>query len=201
MGGSGSGKRARHDLVDDYLAVDVRRLARQGWLNSPSNLSWTRNGQNLGSMSMTPNWPDDAQITFAYTCASRGAVKNIIDLTFTPCTFGGERVWFTCPSCGRGVAILYFGGGGGVACRRCYGLAYASQRADKFTSLIMRCDKIRERLGWHRGPANGMGEKPKRMRWHTFMRLVNQEGKFFSGVDGIITDQMKAIGNKKSSAH
>jgi hypothetical protein len=47
-------------------------------------------------------------------------------------TWGGRRPWFICSGysrtryCGRCVALLY-GAGDFFACRRCYGLAYASR--------------------------------------------------------------------------
>ena len=45
--------------------------------------------------------------------------------TSTPCHFGGERLWFQCPTpgCHRRAAKLYLGARV-FACRRCYNLAY-----------------------------------------------------------------------------
>ncbi len=43
---------------------------------------------------------------------------------------GGRRWWFVCPECGRRCDLLYLRSDGAVklACRRCCGYAYASQR-------------------------------------------------------------------------
>lgn len=43
---------------------------------------------------------------------------------------GGWRWWFVCPECGRQCDLLYLRTGGAVklACRKCGGFAYASQR-------------------------------------------------------------------------
>jgi hypothetical protein len=93
-------------------------------------------------------------------------------LSRTPCHLGGSRVWFCCPArgCGRRVAILY--GGSIFACRRCHQLAYESAREDTGDRATRRADRIRARLGWEPGIANGRGPKPKWMRWRTYQRLV-----------------------------
>jgi hypothetical protein len=50
-----------------------------------------------------------------------------VELTTTPCFFGGKRYWFTCPNCKKRVGVLYrrfkyF------SCRTCNRLAYRSQQ-------------------------------------------------------------------------
>ena len=61
-------------------------------------------------------------------------VEQRVPITWTECHFGGgRRPWFTCSThvngryCGRRVAMLYLAGEF-FACRKCYGLAYASQQ-------------------------------------------------------------------------
>jgi hypothetical protein len=90
----------------------------------------------------------------------------------TSCHLGGSRPWFICPAlgCGRRVAILY--GGTIFACRRCYRLAYPSQRESWDDRAARRAERIRARLGWVPGILNGGGGKPKGMHWRTFERLV-----------------------------
>jgi hypothetical protein len=48
-------------------------------------------------------------------------------LVATPCFFGGERLWFLCPSCSKRVGVLYFIQNA-YACRSCSNLAYRSQQ-------------------------------------------------------------------------
>jgi hypothetical protein len=94
-----------------------------------------------------------------------------VRIVWTPCNFGGRRPWFRCPakSCEKRVAILY--GDGIFACRRCYLLAYPSQRESAGNRAARRADKIRDRLAWEPGILNGGGLKPKGMHWKTFRRL------------------------------
>lgn len=42
----------------------------------------------------------------------------------TDCHFGGERLWFFCPECGRRSAVLY---GADFVCRKCIALDYGCQ--------------------------------------------------------------------------
>lgn len=57
-------------------------------------------------------------------------IEQRIAVTWTPCRFGGARVWLCCPACGGRSARLYLGGDG-FRCRRCANLSYASQRDSK----------------------------------------------------------------------
>ena len=101
-----------------------------------------------------------------------------VRIVHTPCHLGGSQPWFLCPAvgCGRRVAILY--GGGIFACRHCHRLAYASSREDMSHRTMRRADRIRDRLGWRHGIANGHGDKPKWMRRQTFDRLTAQHDRF-----------------------
>jgi hypothetical protein len=82
------------------------------------------------------------------------------------CRFGGRRPWLTCSAhsngryCGRRVAMLYLAGEL-FACRRCCGLAYASQQKDPLVRNVSRSQKIRARLG---GPCDLFGPIPERPR-------------------------------------
>jgi hypothetical protein len=99
------------------------------------------------------------------------SMSYAVRLDWTPCTMGGQRVWWRCPGvgCGRRVAVLY--GGRVFACRSCHHLAYRSQREAVDDRAIRRADTIRRRLGWVPGILHGNGWKPKGMHWRTFERL------------------------------
>jgi hypothetical protein len=93
-----------------------------------------------------------AAIVLNYRCSSGpGKWKSIqqrVPISLTACHFGGQRVWFVCPGryCGRLAAILYCAGEL-FACRRCYGLAYASQQQTALHRGLEQARKIRMRLG------------------------------------------------------
>lgn len=181
MGGIGSGRRWRHganDTTNDYRAIDVRRWQRDGLLTPGHTFGWewSCNGEVIASIQARA---ESGCVQLLYRHRSGGGEwrdENYpVWLDWTPCNLGGQRPWFLCPArgCGRRVAILY--GGGIFACRRCYRLAYPSQRETWDDRAARRADRIRDKLGWEPGILNGFdGPKPKGMHWRTFDRLQAQ---------------------------
>lgn len=81
-----------------------------------------------------------------------------VQLSSTPCQFGGKRYWFICPlvtegkPCHRRVGVLYLAGKY-MGCRDCYGLAYRSQQESskyraigKFLSFSNEIDEKEKEL-------------------------------------------------------
>jgi hypothetical protein len=66
--------------------------------------------------------------------------------------FGGSRPFFVC-KCGRRV------------------LSYATRQVGLRYRLILKAQKVRERLGGDLGVANPFPAKPKRMHWKRYKRL------------------------------
>jgi hypothetical protein len=102
------------------------------------------------------------------------SIEQRVPIAWTSCHLGGRRPWFVCSAysngryCGRRAAVLY-GAGELFACRRCYGLAYASQQENPMHRGISQAQKIRMRLA---GSANdSFPEKPRRMHWRTYWSL------------------------------
>jgi hypothetical protein len=97
-------------------------------------------------------------------------------ITWTACHLGGQRPWFVCSiysggrHCGRRVALLYLAGKL-FACRRRYGLAYASQREALYFRDLEKAQKIRMRLGGSTVMSEAFHNKPKGMHWQTYERL------------------------------
>jgi hypothetical protein len=90
-----------------------------------------------------------------------------------PYRFGGERLWFVCPRCGRRVTTLYVADGE-VVCRHCHGLRYASQ-AETIAGRAMRKERrIRKKLGMGPNLTLPITIKPKGMHWQTFVRLRSE---------------------------
>lgn len=146
MGGWGSGWRwfSVRPTTDQYAQVAIYGLARYLRPGEPS----------------IPLW-------------GGGKTRMVVDLEWTPCNFGGMRPWFRCPGCGRRCAVLYWTGGR-FLCRCCLGLAYPSQRESPAERAKRRAAKIRKRLGgdpWIHAP---LPEKPPRMHWSTYWRLVER---------------------------
>ena len=172
MGGYGSGRRGGKDTVGEMLALDIRRWKREGYLRPgfSGQWIWSRRGTAYANIHYQV---EDGAVLLMYKARERGGEWQDMDyrvrLDWTPCTYGGARVWFLCPSCGRRVALLY--GGKVFACRHCHRLTYDSQRETPDDRHSRQIDKIRDRLKWEPGLLNGNGWKPKWMRWRTFTRL------------------------------
>ena len=178
MGGIGSGRHwqfGTSETTDDYRSIDIRWLKQEGMLSRgrSSRITWSRHGAVVASIGIRA---EPGRVVLTYKHQSYGSdwqdKSYPVHLETTPCHLGGERHWFLCPArgCGRRVAILY--DGVIFACRRCYRLAYPSQREPFHDRATRRADRIRERLGWEPGILRGRGPKPKGMHWKTFERLV-----------------------------
>jgi hypothetical protein len=92
-----------------------------------------------------------------------------VTVTSTPCHFGGSRLWFVCPDCGRRCAILY-----PWRCRICAKGRYVSELLSPEHRMIKKAYRIRARLGQRRsdglhGPFPG---RPKGMHGKTYSRLI-----------------------------
>ncbi|WP_374338966.1 hypothetical protein [Leeia sp.] len=182
MGGFGSGRwQHAKDTTSDMRALDIRRLQRDGQLTPGRVLGWhwSRNGEEVASIQIRTGVD---RLILNYRSRSNGGewqpMEYPVYLEWTPCNFGGRRVWFLCPArgCGRRVAILF--GGPIFACRRCHKLAYQCQRETNGDRAMRRAETIRRRLGWEPGILNGEGWKPKGMHWCTFERLKAEHDAF-----------------------
>jgi hypothetical protein len=87
---------------------------------------------------------------------------------------GGLRWWFVCQSENRRVRKLYLPlGGCRFRSRHAYRLTYASQRETDYHRGIRRARKLCHRLGGDLAD-NGYPEKPPRMRWVTYNRIIEK---------------------------
>jgi hypothetical protein len=132
VGGDGSTRWSMtltRQTTDELLQLDVRALVRSGALQPgiAATVTWD------GGASITIHRPSGgpARLMLAYGTWTRhgqwGLVEESVQLTVTPCMFGGWRTWFTCPGCESRCAVLY-GGETQFRCRKCHQLVYASTR-------------------------------------------------------------------------
>ncbi len=177
MGGFGSGRHGGKSTTGDMWALDIRRIAQAGRLKPGQsfNWQWSRNGEPVANINLRT---DTDRVTLDYRARDRGGewqpMSYPVGLSWTPCTYGGQRAWWLCPAvgCGRRVAVLY--GGKVYACRHCHQLAYRTQREQADDRARSKANKLRDRLQWEAGILNGNGCKPKGMHWATFERLEAQ---------------------------
>ena len=174
MGGFGSGRHGGKSTTNDMHVLDIRKIARAGLLKPGNSFGWQWmcNNEKIAAINMKT---ETDRVTLDYRTRDRGgewqAMNYPVRLSWTPCTYGGQRAWWLCPAagCGRRVAVLY--GGKVYACRHCHQLAYRTQREQAHDRAGSKADKLRDKLKWEAGILNGNGIKPKGMHWATFERL------------------------------
>jgi hypothetical protein len=165
---------------ESCTSIDVRDWHRKGRLHSGQQFSWswTCRGESAGSISVRV---ESAAVVLSYRSCSSGSrewktIEQRLPISLTACHLGGVRPWFVCSVysngryCGRPTAILY-GAGELFACRRCYGLSYASQRQTPMHRGLEQARKIRMRLGGSADLLEPFPVRPKGMHRRTFQRL------------------------------
>jgi hypothetical protein len=159
----------------------VRRWRREGRLNQGETFpwSWTIGGKPYGTINVQIE-PNAVLLRFrarSYESAEWKLVEQHVPIVWTACHLGGGRPWFRCAAtangqyCGRRVAKLYLGGGYVFACRRCYGLLYASQLESSRHRGVGKAQKIRMALGGSPNLFDAFPSRPKGMHRRTYNRL------------------------------
>ncbi len=174
-------QRTRQDTTG-LLRLDVRHMQRTGVCRPGTRATWqwTRDdGEPVGTIQTTMNGTGD-WLTLDYRTRAPGETdwtprRESICLETTPCYYGGERVWFTCPGCQSRRAVL-FSAGGVFACRACHDLAHSSTREDAHERSIRRVQAFQKRLGGggYGVPIWDIPDRPARMHWETYERLVRE---------------------------
>ena len=180
MGGLGSGRRSKSDavgFVESYPRIDVQQWQREGLLKPNRSFSrrWRKNEPAADVTVNVEVREDLVVLTYEIWRPDRPEgpqwepIQERVGLTFTRCNYGGQRPWFLCPmaECGRRVAMLYLDGLY-FLCRHCHALEYASQRMNRPQRASHRIQKIRT------GLKQPLPEKPARMRWATYQRLIDR---------------------------
>lgn len=166
MGGFGSGRyprfRGRKERADDCCALDIRLWAREGLLVEGHSFSraWKRDGAVI------------LRCEFLPTEAGLRVIRprEFLSFAWTPCQYGGRRVWLRCPDCDSRRAKLH-STAAGFRCRGCAGLAYRTQHENRGNRLVLKAKRIGARIGGGGVMPGTFLGKPPRMHWRTFERL------------------------------
>ena len=149
MGGHGSGRPSRYpDTVNNTKGVDITYMRRAGLLveGGAGTLNWSRNGQPTGNVQYRI---EREKLILMYRFRFAGGdwqeVEQTILLQSTPCNYGGERWWLTCPKCARRCTVLY-GASTLFYCRKCYKLPYQTQLEGHHGRACLKRNKIEEQL-------------------------------------------------------
>lgn len=121
-----------------------------------------------------------------------------VGITTSSCHYGNYRYWFICPKCGKRVGVLYCAGL--YVCRHCINANYATQLMQPIDKLFRKVEKIRHRLGWQAGIANGHGSRPKGMHRKTYDRLVSEHDRIADHLLGLELEWVSKLQTKVSKA-
>ena len=174
MGGWGSGSYYRlgnsKRTTGSSLPLDIRKIKREGCLTPGRWFSWQWSTCGNVRASIGAEVLEDCLI-LKYTHNKTDAVEQRISFAWTPCNYGGRRVWFICPYCGKRVAVLY-SGGKYFACRGCCNLTYQSCNETTMDRKYRRANNLRERIGGKPGCFDRLPIfKPKFMHQITWTRI------------------------------
>jgi len=179
VGGQGSGEWLRwgaKETTSSRLSIDIRNLQRKGALHTgvSGHLSWIIVGGEKVAIQFCV---ETDQIVFEYTIPNHEgkelSYQNVVDFDYSPCNFGGKRIWFICPECETRVAIIYRSSQRFI-CRRCCGLVYTSQNESEVDRLMFKSKRIRAKLGGTGSLIDDFPPKPKGMHWRTYWRLLKE---------------------------
>lgn len=178
MGGYGSGRSGWHGKVEVNRSLDINMMNRKGCLKPgwTGNWQWTRDGERVAWINLRV---EASALHLTYRFRAGGGewedISETVQLTRTPCRYGGTRPWFLCPGivngrhCGRRVAKLY-GAGRYFLCRHCFQLAYTSQSETDWDRALRAANKRRVQLGGEPGMVSPLPDRPKGMWRRTYER-------------------------------
>ena len=184
MGGYGSGRYGGRPTVESALQLDIDYLVRQEIIRFGSPTSCElRFSSDQGDLDVECEarvgdpWNSWIRLRYVITDYWTDEPRKIDEKIFLATSrppFGGLRWWFVCPSENRRVRKLYLPfGANRFRCRHTYRLAYASQRETLHDRAMRRVRKLTKRLGGD--PADDeYPDKPPRMRWTTYNRLMDK---------------------------
>lgn len=167
--------------------IKISDLKRKGLFFPGSHITttWSRLGRKVSAINA---FVEENGMTLSYLCEGE-KIEYTVLFEWTPCNYGGERPWFTCPRCHRRTMTLYEGGKY-FLCRHCLNLAYESQNESDANRIMRKAQKIRERLGGSGSMAEPFPPKPKGMHWKTYFRLKNQADRYEGRSWGIMAKRL-----------
>lgn len=193
MGGYGSGRwRIGKDVVEKCRTLDINRFAREGKLSS-SAFYWHWINEKEETSASIIVWPElnGIRLLYTYTCfGHKQDMDYLVPVVYIHVGYG-ERPYFLCPRCGARCLKLYMNSPYFI-CRTCANLAYNCQREKEADRLMRRARKIRRKIGASMSMLDSilLWNKPKRMRWDTFIQLKSQVQNFESMVWSIAAKEL-----------
>lgn len=194
MGGYGSGRwRTGKDVVEDCRILDINRLVKEKGLTGNRFLWCWCNDKGEAKASIRIN-PEMQRVRLQYMYSSsqqKVEMDYLVSLIYVPVGYG-KRPYFLCPNCGTHCLKLYMNSLY-FTCRKCAGLVYNCQREKEEDRAMRRARKIRRKIGASMSMMDSIypWDKPKRMRWDTYLQLKSQAEQYESKGWRIIANKLR----------
>lgn len=149
-----SDKRMEADWLRKISIFKLKRWGCFGYYHYPTTISWGE-GESQSRIRIEVNLLENLRNYLSGEELARNGYVRImyesegqdydyqVKLSSTICHFGGFRLWFLCPSCGRRVGVLYQRSAL-FACRECNYLTYEIRNDSHTERLLGRIISIRE---------------------------------------------------------
>jgi hypothetical protein len=162
--------------TDTRLSVDVRELLRQMRRSGGNEVLVRWQHERTDPLPVLTLFTQTSPETISVRHVKGGMPAEVLDITHTPCRFGGTRAWFQCSKlgCGQRVAVLY-DTPRGFRCRHCAHLDYRSHRERDWDRLLRRSRRLRAKVGGGANLVEPFPARPKGMHWATYHRLAKSE--------------------------
>ena len=162
----GAGRPGYKAKAEQLRKIDISRWQREGKLHAGDSFgwAWTMDGVQTASISVMVQSTESLRLLYTLGEDKRDASQQV-RIDRTPCHFGNDRAWFTCPCCDGRSRVLFLRWGR-FACRHCQKVAYESQSSDAMGRTWLKQRKLEAKLGndWTR---------PKGMRQRTYAALLD----------------------------
>jgi hypothetical protein len=177
----GAGRPGWRGKCESRLALDIRDLARAGyikpntWVCGTRQWTWSHSGEKSGEVRIEAMYD---RLRLIYTWTPYGHEPQSFDypvsILRTPCRYGGTRPWFRCPRCYSRRAVLYgTAGDGKFGCRGCMQLGYASEAEDALGRAWRKQRKLAARLRAE-DDTDIHPPRPKGMHQRTYRRVLER---------------------------
>jgi hypothetical protein len=178
MGGSGSGRwggkptigRTRSYELSTRVFRDLLRLEHSGFRKT-----FRSDWDEVAVSGVVDNRESSPRLVISHSTRRepRETITYEISLVPTHPHLGGVRWWFLCPNRGHRVVKLYLPiGGRYFLSRKAYGLVHDTRQMSRIDRQSRRVTRIAGKLGEPNHDFFVPPEKPSRMRWQTYDRLV-----------------------------
>lgn len=198
MGACGSGRNNRFaSKTDEFHRLDLADFKRHWFEHGYSGtMRWSRGEHETGSIGYRLG---HGHMRLVYTVGREDERRNVderFEFDFTSTSFGGERRWILCRSCGRRCRVLY--GGAYFRCRKCYSATYPSQYERWAMPGVSRAERTRQRLGGEPGFIHPFPNKPKGMHWRTYRRLQAQDWRAADAIEMALMGKFAELRSRRT---